>query len=74
MLTLIVMHLTVKCPPGSIFNETFCAICPDEHYQDLAGQLSCKSCSGNTVSNDDRTICIGMFVYFNLLHLSHSLT
>lgn len=69
-LTPIVMYLTVKCPPGSFFNQNFCAKCPDEHYQDLAGELSCKSCSENTVSSNDKTICIGMFVYFNLLHLS----
>lgn len=64
-LILFVMYLTVNCPPGRFFNKTFCTMCPDKHYQDLAGQLSCKSCSGNTFSSDDRTICIGMFVYFN---------
>lgn len=64
-LTLIALYLTVRCPQGSFFNKTFCEKCPDGHYQDLTGQLFCKSCGENSVSNDDRTICIGMFVYFN---------
>lgn len=63
-LTLFALYLTVRCPQGSFF-KNYCVKCPDGHYQDLNGQSSCKSCSENTVSNDDRTTCIGMFVYFN---------
>lgn len=64
-LTLFALYSTVRCRQGSFFNKNYCVKCPDGHYQDLNGQSSCKSCSENTVSNDDRTICIGMFVYFN---------
>lgn len=35
----------------------FCEKCPDEKYQNLEGQASCKSCPENSVSNPDVIGC-----------------
>lgn len=42
------------------YSGSACLMCKDGQYQDLAGQSTCKSCGGNSVSSVDKKTCIGM--------------
>ena len=53
------------CPPGTISaaGATACDVCPEDQYQDMAGQTSCYYCGliGTTNSLTGQTTCSKKF-------------
>lgn len=47
----------IACPPGTFHNSSLnvCQYCMNGHYQDLEGQLTCRTCSIGNVLTDGAT-------------------
>ncbi|KAJ8309936.1 hypothetical protein KUTeg_011801 [Tegillarca granosa] len=52
------MFKAMSCPLGTYFFNDLCVDCPEGQYQDIAGQLQCKTCVAGKSPSSDRTICI----------------
>ncbi|CAB3409318.1 unnamed protein product [Caenorhabditis bovis] len=49
----------MACPSGSVNVNNTCVLCPRGSYQDVAGQVMCKSCPDGTYTLDEGSHSVG---------------